>query len=66
MRPFRCWFGHAMVTQSDDTHLWGECVRCGKRAGLVTRQAVRRVLEAEERQREFDRLRAQMLAEKPR
>ena len=66
MRPFRCWLGHAMVTQSGDTHIWGECIRCGKRAGLVSREAVRRVLEAEARGEAFDLRQAAILAGKPR
>lgn len=31
------------------THLWGECQICGKRAGEISREAIRRYIEAEER-----------------
>lgn len=61
----RCRFGfHAMVTRDDDTHLWGECIRCGKRAGLVSRKAVRAYIEAEERQKRFLEQQATTLAAK--
>ena len=38
-----CWWGGCQTfkTQSDDTHLWGECSICGKKSGLVSREAVR-------------------------
>lgn len=49
MSHWRCWLGHAMVTRDDNTHLWGECIHCGKRAGLISRKAVRAYIEAEER-----------------
>lgn len=35
-------------TEGDDTHLWGECCICGKRAGMISREAVRRYAEAQE------------------
>lgn len=35
-------------TASDDTHLWGECVFCGHKAGVVSREAVRRYIRAQE------------------
>lgn len=41
-------------TGGNDTHLWGECVLCGKRAGIVSREAVRRYGEAEERAKRVD------------
>lgn len=45
----RCWFGvHTMITGSDDTHLWGECIRCGKRAGVTSRNAIRLYIAREE------------------
>jgi hypothetical protein len=34
---------------SDDTHLWGECVNCGQRVAVISRAAVRRYIEAQER-----------------
>jgi hypothetical protein len=36
-----------MVPASDDKYLWGECPRCGKRAGVCSREAIRRYIEAE-------------------
>jgi hypothetical protein len=63
---FICLIGwHAMTTRGDDTHLWGECVHCGKRAGLITREAVRRYGEALERERKFKAEQAATLAAKP-
>jgi len=41
-----------MATQGNDTHLWGECPRCGKRAGVVSRASVRAYIEAKERAKE--------------
>lgn len=43
----------------NDTHLWGECTLCGKRAGTISREAMRRYMEAEMRDRAFERQRAQ-------
>jgi hypothetical protein len=37
-----------MTTAGNETHLWGECPRCGKRAGVVSREAVRRYMKAKE------------------
>jgi hypothetical protein len=63
---FVCLIGwHACVTRSDDTHLWGECIHCGKRAGLITREAVRRYGEALEREERFNAEQAAILAAKP-
>lgn len=39
------------VQMCDNTHLWGECIHCGKQAGKISREAVRRYIEAEERNR---------------
>lgn len=36
-------------TNGNDTHLWGECHICGKRVGDVSREAVRRYMDAQER-----------------
>lgn len=33
---------------TDDTHCWGECGRCGKVAGVVSREAIRRYMDREE------------------
>lgn len=50
----KCWLGWCgMVQRSNDTHLWGECERCGKVAGLITREAVWRYIQAEERHEAF-------------
>lgn len=32
----------------DDTHLWGECVVCGSKAGVISREAARRYIRAQE------------------
>lgn len=37
--------------KGDETHLWGECTLCGKQVGKISRAAVRRYIEAEERDR---------------
>lgn len=53
---FVCWWGGCgMVTQSDDQNVWGECLRCGKKAALCSREALRRYIEAEESRKDFDR-----------
>lgn len=66
LRNLMCRFGWCgMVTRSDDTHIWGECLRCGKRAGLISREAVRRYAEAEARHREYLEHQAATLAAKP-
>ena len=46
-RPFwrlpACWLGLCgHRTESDDTGIWGQCVRCGNRAGFVSRAELRR------------------------
>lgn len=38
-------------TAFDDTACWGECTICGRRSGEVSREALRRCAEAEERDR---------------
>lgn len=46
-------------TASDDDGSWGECVLCGKRAGYVSRKALRRYGEAQELDgRALNRIRA--------
>lgn len=51
LRKLLCRFGFcACVTNSDDKAVWGECVHCGRRVGEVSRAAIRRYIEAEERQ----------------
>lgn len=45
-----CWWGGCgMVPRDDDTGCWGECLRCGKRAGFVDRATLRAYCEAEYR-----------------
>lgn len=62
----RCKFGfHRMFQRDDETHIWGECERCGKRSGLVSRRAVRAYIEAQERAEAFEAEQARLLAEKP-
>lgn len=47
-RLFLCWWGGCGMVQRDDaTHVWGECLRCGKRAGVISRADIRRYIEAE-------------------
>jgi hypothetical protein len=43
-----CRFGWCQTfkTKEDETHCWGECMRCGKVAGVVSRVALRRYLDA--------------------
>lgn len=44
---FVCWWGGCGMSQRDNaTHLWGECTRCGKVAGVISREAVRRYSNA--------------------
>ena len=51
---FMCWSGFCgMVRRRDDTHLWAECPRCGKTAAKITREAVRRYLDAERARAEY-------------
>jgi len=45
------WCG--MVQKCDDTHLWGECQRCGRKAGIVSRASIRRYIEAEARNKKL-------------
>lgn len=45
------WCG--MIQRSNDTHIWEECPRCGRIAGVVSRDTVRRYIEAEERNEKF-------------
>lgn len=59
-----CWWGACgMIQKANDTHIWGECPRCGKVAGLVSREFIRRYIEAEQRSDEYERERAQLAAE---
>ena len=43
-RVFFCHFGQCQTfkQQSDETGVWGECVKCGKRAGFISRDVLRR------------------------
>lgn len=38
---------HACTTNSDDSGVWGECVRCHRRFGFVDRATLRRFADAE-------------------
>jgi len=42
-----------MVQRDDDTHVWGECLKCGRIAGKISREAIRRYIEAERRDDAF-------------
>lgn len=54
IRRLMCRFGWCgMVQESNDTHIWGECPRCGRVAGVVSRDSVRRYIEAEARNEKF-------------
>lgn len=33
---------------SNDTHCWGQCLKCDRRFGVTSRAAIRRYIEAEE------------------
>ncbi len=48
----KCALGfHSCATQSDDQGVWGECVRCHRRFGFVSRYALRQYADAEHRKR---------------
>ena len=57
MCPFR--------TASNDEALWGQCTipGCGKRSGYITREAVRRYAEAQERMERIEAEHARKMAE---
>lgn len=43
-----CWMQLCgFKTNSDDGGIWGECVTCGKRAGYVSREDMRRYIDRE-------------------
>lgn len=50
-KVFLCRFGlcSTFKTNGNDTHLWGECQICGKRVGEISREAIRRYMDAQER-----------------
>lgn len=50
-RALFCKLGRCMrcKTAWDDHAVWGECVDCGARHGVTTRETLRRYIEAEER-----------------
>lgn len=49
-----CWTGWCgAVQQSNDTHIWAECVTCGKKIAPVSREAVRRYIQAQESDEKF-------------
>jgi hypothetical protein len=41
----------ACVPKDDDTGCWGECIRCGRRHGFVSRADLRSYLDREERRK---------------
>lgn len=53
---FICSLGlcQSFVSKSDDDTLWGECWRCGKVAGKISRQAVRDYIENDPRNRTME------------
>ena len=59
------WCG--MVQRCNDTHIWGECPRCGRVAGVVSRDSIRRYIEAKARNEKFraeqEALRKQIIAQ---
>jgi hypothetical protein len=62
---FVCWWGGCgMVTQVNDTHVWGQCQRCGKTAGICTREALRRYSDTKARQEAAER-KAQPTIDRP-
>lgn len=38
---------HPCTTNSDDNGVWGECIRCHRKFGYVSRYALRQYIEAE-------------------
>lgn len=43
-----CWMGFCgFRTASDETGIWGQCQTCGKRAGYVSREALRAYADRE-------------------
>jgi hypothetical protein len=51
----QCFFGfHSCLTQDDDTHVWGECIRCRKRFGEISRKEIRDYIENDPRVKALD------------
>jgi hypothetical protein len=44
---FWTWHFHRCQTMSDDSGCWGECVKCGKRFGFVSRADLRACADRE-------------------
>lgn len=66
LRAIRCRFGwHRTEFREDDTHFWRECQHCGRRSGLISREAVRRFAATLDRMAAYDARQANTLAEKP-
>jgi hypothetical protein len=45
------WCG--MNQMSSDSHIWGECPRCGRVAGIISRESIRRYIDAEAKSKAF-------------
>ena len=47
IQRFMCWMGWCgdAVLKDDDTGIWGECVRCGRRHGFVDSATLRRAAD---------------------
>lgn len=50
-----CYFGKCWrcITNSNDIAIWGECIDCGKKHGVVSRESVRRYIESGAFEKEF-------------
>lgn len=48
-----CWCRTNLVgcceTRGDETHIWGQCVMCCRRYGVISREVVRWAMEQERR-----------------
>lgn len=56
-----CWTGWCGAVQnSDDKYIWAECVTCGKVIAPISREAVRRYIQAQESDfKFFERMRSE-------
>jgi len=44
-----CWLDMCGCLQhSNDTHIWAECTTCGKKVAPISREEIRRYIQAEE------------------
>lgn len=65
-QPMQCLLGwHRMIQREDATHFWRECAYCGFRDRLVTHEAIRSYLKAQERIERIEEKSARILASKP-